>query len=194
MNYELRIRKIKQLLPLVLLISMAIVERLWLDLGPNVELVTLVTILAGIYLGGFSGLWVGVGSLAISDMFLGNTNISLFTWSAYAVTGLTTLVIRKKAKTSLTRIGWGVGGGLLSNIWFYLWTNFGVWLLDGWGMYPDTFFGLVQSYINGLPFLKLQLIGNLLILPLGFGVIETVSALKLYKILKFSPLHGRLRI
>jgi len=194
MNYELRIRKIKQLLPIVLLISMAIVERLWWDLGPNIELVTLATFIAAFYLSRKAAVFIGISALVLSDIFIGNTNIALFTWSAYAVIALGAGFLRQFGKTANKKIFWATGGGILASLWFYVWTNFGVWLLDGYGMYPDTLNGLAQSYINGLPFLKLQLTGNLLIIPTGFGLIEIIKNLNQIKKFNHINLHGRLRI
>ena len=154
------------------LVSLALFERLVFDLGPNVELITLVTFIAAFYLGRKEALIVGITSLAISDIFIGNTSIALFTWSAYAVIALGAWFNKRFAKNWFSRILIGTGGGAIASFWFFLWTNFGVWLLDSWQMYPDNISGLLQSYIAGLPFLKLQLLGNLLFLPLGFGIVE----------------------
>ncbi|WP_417602499.1 DUF6580 family putative transport protein [Owenweeksia hongkongensis] len=51
-----------------------------------------------------------------------------------------------------------IGAGLASAIVFYLLTNFGAWL--GSPMYPQTFGGLIQSYVAGLPFLLNQVAGT----------------------------------
>jgi hypothetical protein len=52
----------------------------------------------------------------------------------------------------------------ISTFIFYLWTNFGVVLVSE--LYPKTLDGLIASYINAIPFLRLQLIGNLFFVPL----------------------------
>ena len=62
--------------------------------------------------------------------------------------------------------------GIGASFWFYLWTNFGVWILDSWGMYAKTIVGLMQAYALGIPFLKLTLIGNMVFVPLSFCVME----------------------
>lgn len=153
---------------------MALIERLWFDLGPNVELITLVTFIAGFYLGKKFSLMIPLLVLAISDIFLGNTNIMLFTWSAYLLIGIISQIgqIRVIRQSSIRRIFMATGGGVVASLWFYLWTNFGVWFLDSWGMYPGTFTGLINCYLNGLPFLKNQLLGNLIFIPAGFLAIE----------------------
>ena len=53
------------------LIFLAVAERLWLDLGPNVELVTLMSVLASVYLGRRWGVAVALVALIISDLILG---------------------------------------------------------------------------------------------------------------------------
>jgi hypothetical protein len=54
--------------------------------------------------------------------------------------------------------------GILSTMVFFFWTNFGVVVTTS--MYERSFSGLIQSYINALPFLRNQLIGNIIIVPL----------------------------
>lgn len=162
----------------ICLIAIALVERLWWDLGPNVELVTLMTFLAAFYLGRRAAVIVPLVTLAISDIVLGNTSISIFTWSAYLMIGLGAYVIKKFNTTFSVKIVSATVGGILAGFWFYLWTNFGVWLLDSWGMYNNDIGGLSASYISGLPFLKNQLIGNLIIIPLGFMLTESLFFLQ----------------
>ena len=153
----------------VILIGAALSERLYFDLGPNVELITAVTLLAGVYLGGPYSLFVPFLTLAISDVSKGNTSIFLFTWSAYLIIGAFGLIIRRFHLDKSKLIGASFAAALFSSVFFYLFTNFGVWLL-GW--YPPTLAGLTACYLMGLPFLKLNLIGNLVFVPLGFTVFE----------------------
>ncbi len=144
-----------------LLVLLALGERLWWDMGFNVELVTVGVLLSGIYLGRLWAMAFLVMVMGVSDLVLGNTNIWLFTWSAFLVEGLFG-----------RRVWGGVGTAVGTGLWFYVWTNFGVWLLDGFGMYSHDMSGLLQSYVNGLPFLKANLLSNLMIVPLGFFVVE----------------------
>jgi hypothetical protein len=100
--------------------------------------------------------------VAVSDAVLGNTQIMWFTWSAWAVVGLGAIFARNLRGPAryAAALGVGVGGSL----WFFAWTNFGVWLMDG--MYPATLDGLLASYVAGLPFLRTMLLGNLVLVPL----------------------------
>ena len=159
----------RKLLLSVILVGIALSERLFFDLGPNIELITVATLLAGVYLGWPYSFFVPFLTLAISDISKGNTSIFLFTWSAYLIIGASGLLIRRFHLNKSKLLGASFAAALFSSVFFYLFTNFGVWLL-GW--YPPTFAGLTACYLMGLPFLKLNLIGNLIFVPLGFTVFE----------------------
>ena len=63
--------------------------------------------------------------------------------------------------------------GILSVVFFYLFTNFGWWFT--FEMYPLTLQGLIECYIAGLPFLKNQLFSSLIFVPafaLIFSLVE----------------------
>ncbi|MBU0998540.1 hypothetical protein KJ570_03365 [Patescibacteria group bacterium] len=156
-----------------LLLITAILERTLFDLGPNFEFITTALILSAFYLGKKQSLLLIFLILLVSDFIIGNTNIFVFTWSGFLIPALFVSNILKKIK--LNKIILGTGLGISSNIFFYLWTNFGVWVLDSWGMYPNTIQGLLQSYINGIPFLKYQLVSTLLLLPVTFVIFETIK-------------------
>src|SRR3989338_9794842 len=78
-----------KLIMAVLLVTLGVLFRTVWHLGPNVEFVTSATLLAGAYLGKKWAFIVPVSIMAISDLTLGNTNIFMFTWSAYLIIGLT---------------------------------------------------------------------------------------------------------
>jgi len=138
----------------------AVGERLWFDLGPNVELVTLTAVIASMYLGRKWGGILGVLVLLLTDMVIGNTKILLFTWSGFFMIGWGGSVL-KKWQGSRRILAGGLYGAAAA-LGFYLWTNFGVWLLSG--MYEFTLGGLMRSYMMGLPFLRLHFVSNGLIL------------------------------
>ena len=165
----------RKLLVTLGLIMLALCERLWFDLGPNVELVTLTTFLAAFYVGRKLSLVVPLATLALSDILLGNTSIMLFTWTAYLIIAVVAGGLSLFKRTGWQKVLLATGGGVAGSLWFYLWTNFGVWLLDSWRMYPNDFSGLSLSYLYGLPFLKYQLVSNLIFLSIGFSVVETIS-------------------
>lgn len=162
----------KNLIIAFALVVIGIIGRLLLEPYPNVEPVMAVSIIAGALLGPYLGLLVALLTVVGSDVVIGNSNILMYTWTAWALIGVSSTVLkRNKANTSvisdtLKFTVWGVAGTLF----FYLWTNFGVWQLTT--MYPHTLAGLIQSYIMALPFLRYQLAGNLVIVPaLSFTIL-----------------------
>jgi hypothetical protein len=156
-----------------ILLILAILERTVFDLGPNFEFVTTALILSSFYLGKEKSLLLTFLILLISDRVIGNTNIFIFTWSGFLIPALFASSLFRKIKLNKFLIGTGLG--IVSNLFFFAWTNFGVWVLDSWGMYAKTPFGLIECYINGLPFLKYQLTSTLLLLPLSFAIFEIIN-------------------
>ena len=170
---------------LLTLFLIAFLERTVFDLGANIEIVTASIILASLYTGRRGAFWLALLIMTTTDRVLGNTSILLFTWSGFLIPALFIASIMKKVGTKRVRkVFVSIGAGLGTNVFFFLWTNFGVWALDTWGMYPNTLLGLLASYVNGLPFLKNQFISSLVFIPLGIVSIE-VSRL-LYKRLSVS--------
>jgi hypothetical protein len=152
-----------------ILFILAFVERTAFDLGPNVELVTLAMLAASIYLSRSTALKLTFLLMAATDLIIGNTSIFIFTWSGFL---LPIFLISKSNFHHQTSIIKATSLGVLSNLFFYFWTNFGVWLLDSWGMYTKDLPGLIHCYVNALPFLRLQLASTLLFVPLGFYLLS----------------------
>lgn len=147
----------------LILILVAVAERLWWDLGPNVELILTTSVLASLYLGRRYGIAVALVALAISDLVLGNTMIMIFTWSSFALMALAGTMIKRRPVAA------GVYG-IAAALWFYLYTNFGVWLIGG--LYQHTMAGLLHSYVMGLPFLRLHAVTSVLFLTVSVSLIE----------------------
>ena len=144
-------------------------------MGPNIEFVTTATLLAASYLG---GKWVVIVPLAImmmTDLFIGTTNIFIFTWSGFLFIGYLSSLSNLSDLSRWRRILGATGIGVIASLWFYLWTNFGVWMLDSWGMYPKTIAGLIDAYILALPFFKYNLMGNIVFIPVSFFIVETAK-------------------
>jgi hypothetical protein len=157
----------------IVLFTIALLERVVFDLGANIEIVTAAIVLTSIYVGRKEAFWLALAIMAITDRIIGNNSILLFTWSGFLIPALLlTSVINKLGKKGVRKYFTGTGAGLGTNLFFFIWTNFGVWLMDIWGMYPKTPQGLIMSYINGLPFLRNQFISSLLFIPLGIMAIE----------------------
>ncbi|WP_240644178.1 DUF6580 family putative transport protein [Antribacter gilvus] len=148
------------------------------DVGapPNLELLTAATFFAAVLLRHRVALLVPLAAVALSDVLLGNSSILLFTWTAWAVVGVAALLGRRT--TGVRRYGAAIGLGLGGSVWFFLWTNFGVWLLGREAYYAPGLDGLLASYAAGLPFLRTMLLGNLVLLPLAAAAVGVVERLE----------------
>lgn len=185
MNFLEGLRNInrKKLIIALLLISFGVIGRIFrINFLPelyNVEPITVMALLAGAFLGFSYALIVPLSIIAISDIYIGNTSVLFFTWSAWAVIGLLGLILKRSKKDNLWFGLKMTGMGVVSSLIFFVWTNFGVWI--GWDMYPHTIQGLIQCYVMAIPFFKMNLIGNLVIISVVSASI--VLALKLSRVL-----------
>src|SRR3989338_2070565 len=167
-----------QFLLAFILIALGVLFRTVFHLGDNIEFVTTSALLSGSFLSFYWALMVPLLIMAVSDLIIGNTLIFLFTWSAYLFIGVIGFIFLRSRKSRIKHIAKATFSGVVSSLIFYLWTNFGVWFLDSFGMYPDNLSGLFQSYIFGLPFLKMNLLGNLFFVPLSFSLFDLLLSFK----------------
>jgi hypothetical protein len=142
---------------------------------PNFEAVTALSLVSGSFLGGIFAPIIPLLMIFFSDLYFGNTLVYLFTWSAFILIGLFGIFFKRNSKYYFLKI---IGGGIVSVLFFYLWTNFGWWLT--FEMYPMNFQGLIECYIAGLLFLKNQLASVLIFTPL-FGLIFSFIFDKLFQ-------------
>lgn len=147
-----------------LLIVSAVLLRYWWQDFPNFEPIMLVTLISASILNKHWAFVVAIASIALSDIFIGNSAILLFTWSAWAGISIASFRLRRRSKKPSRYAIELTGMGMLGVLFFFIWTNFGVWL-QGW--YPMTISGLVQSYINALPFLYKHMQSVLVTVPIG---------------------------
>ena len=171
-----KIAYIKNIIIVSLLITIAVGWRIVnhsMQLAPNLELVTVASVIACLIVGARAGIIVPVASMVISDCILGNSDIFIFTWGSFAIIGLGTTIFKKlnnkPANQILSSIGFAAGSSFL----FFAVTNFGVWL-QGW--YPATLNGLMTSYAQAIPFYRTMLIGNLILVPAAVAVYQYIKA------------------
>lgn len=162
----------KFLLAVGLVLLASAFRTIW-HLGPNIELVTLTTFLAAAYLGVGWAILVPLATMAITDKSIGTTNIFIFVWSAYILIGLIDWGVIKKLGKGKIVIKQTMMA-LFTSVFFYIYTNFGVWLTDQWGMYTRDLAGLINCLVMGIPFYRNNFVGNLITVPLGFWLVEAV--------------------
>jgi len=176
MNKVINFRITTRHLFLTLLFSIAFLERIYYDLGPNIELLTSAIILSSFYLGRKDSLLLTLSVIILSDLIIGNSNIFIFTWTGFLVPALFASFFIKKLSTKIhspTPLFPMLATGVSSNLFFFFWTNFGVWLLDSWEMYPNNLQGLLLSYVNALPFLRNQITSSLVFITSGYFLKES---------------------
>ncbi len=132
------------------------------SLAPNLELVTMVSVLAAVIIGMRAAVAVPLATMVISDVIIGNSSIFIFTWSSFAIIGLGAMLLKKLNDKPKTQILSSVGFAIASSFLFFFVTNLGVWL-QGW--YPATMTGLITCFTLAIPFYRTMLIGNMIIVP-----------------------------
>jgi hypothetical protein len=120
-------------------------------------------------------------SLFISDVIYqilytkGLTTIQGFydgQWMNYLVLGSVTLVGFLFKKVSIRNV---ILGALVAPVYFFVVSNFMVWLGIGTVLYPRTWTGLVDCYTQALPFFKGSLLSTFFFSAIFFGVYYLVN-------------------
>lgn len=136
---------------------------------PNFAPVTAIALFGGVYLSRRSALALPLATMFVSDYFIGfyNPAIMASVYLSFAISGLLGLWLRRRKSVANT-----LGVTLTASVQFYLLTNFAVWAFGT--MYPHTAAGLLQSYVNALPFFRNTLLGDLFYVGGLFGIYELV--------------------
>ena len=170
-------KSIYKIVVFVFLLLLALGERILFDLGSNIELITVGMLILTFYFDIKWGLVFVVLTMIVSDIAIGNTSIYLFTWTGFLIPVMFASFMLNNQQSIINNSIRGTMAGIGATLFFFVWTNFGVWLLDSWNMYPNTLAGLTQSYVNALPFLRYHLTSTLLFVPMGFAAVEIVKVI-----------------
>lgn len=157
------------------------------QIAPNLELVTVVSVIAALSIGFRAAAIVPIASMILSDIIIGNSSIFIYTWSAFAIIGIGALLLRKLNSKPKLQVFSSIGFVIASSFLFFVITNFGVWA-QGW--YPATLSGLMDSYIMAIPFYRTMLIGNLIIVPAS---VASIQLIKYYQNSKISVIDTLVR-
>jgi hypothetical protein len=151
--------KNKNMLPSIWLV-LAVLGRL-IPHPPNFNPLTSMALFGGAKISRKMNYAITLGALLISDIVIAKLEghavfgfWSLFTYSGFAAIVFAGSKLAKRFSEGRT-LGFLVG----SSLFFWLWTNFGVWL--GEGMYPHTLAGLTACYAAAIPFLHNSMLGDL---------------------------------
>lgn len=161
----------------VVIFLMGVVFRL-LPHFPNFTPISAMALFGGAKLGKKYGLLIPFLAMVFSDYLLTFINpgypmfhsTTLYVWGSFLISGLIGLWLRKNGSRRFI-----LGGTLLASLQFFIITNFGVWAS---GYYPPDFNGLMQSYIEAIPFFRNTLMGDLFYTTVFFGGYSLIVRLK----------------
>lgn len=91
-------------------------------------------------------------SYLVTDLFVGMHNLTFFTWGSVVIIGIFSSFFKNNLKNRFF-------GVFLSSIIFFIFTNFGVWLLGG---YEHTLTGLALCYFMAIPFFTNTIISTII--------------------------------
>lgn len=137
-----------------------------LPLPPNAAPLVGVALLAGFILPSRAlAFAVPVAAMVVSDAWIGTYNVPVMiaVYTALLVPVALSRLVRQKF--SLVRLG---GSTLVSTLVFFVSTNFAVWAFGTW--YTRTWAGLVECFVAALPFLKYNIVGDLMWTSILFGI------------------------
>ena len=153
-----------------ILIIFTILSRL-LPLPYNFTSVGALSLYAGATLSIRTAWLVPCFALLITDAVSGfyNLTVMVFVYAGFMLCTLCgyTLLTHKKSFLRIT------AGGVIAAFIFYLVSNFGMWL-SGLN-YPMTLNGLIECYLQGLPYLKVSLYADLIYSYFLFGIYALVA-------------------
>ncbi len=137
---------------------------------PNVTPLTAIALLSGSVLPRKLSLWVPVLTMIVSDAFIGFYGPTMFiTWGCFAVIALTSSLWFRQP-----RLGRGILLCCAASVFFYLVTNFAVWVFSG--MYAHSWSGLAVCYEVALPFFRNMILGDLFFCGFLYGCYAYVQS------------------
>lgn len=162
---EIRKSSVKTQLTIAVLLVLFGVMLRFVPHIPNFAPIGALALFGGAMLGRKYALWLPLSAMVISDVFLGFYQGILFTWLGFALVAVFAMLLKNKKFTHKIALG-----APSAAIIFYLVSNFGVWLTSG--MYSFTLTGLIDCYVQALPFFRATLLGDLFFSVVFFGAYE----------------------
>ncbi|MGH7238642.1 MAG: DUF6580 family putative transport protein [Candidatus Saccharimonadales bacterium] len=153
-------KKLQVVLALIL-VALVVFSRL-LPHPANFAPVAAVAIFSGAYFSRKLALVVPIVAMFLSDFLMGSYDMIFIVGGCYAAIGLASSYWLKRP--NLLR-----GGALTlaGSAFFFLVTNFAVWIWSG--MYEHTWTGLILCYEMGLPFFRGTVLGDIIYTLVLFG-------------------------
>jgi len=141
---------------------------------PNFAPIAAIALFSGVYLNKKWAIIVPVLAMFLSDILIGfySPIIMASVYGSFILVGLIGLWLRRHK--TLPNI---IAGSLTGSVIFFLVTNFAMWAAQGafpQAIYPQTWQGLLDCYIMGLPFFRNTIAGDLFYTGAFFGLMEVV--------------------
>jgi hypothetical protein len=159
--------KEREMLAIILLI-IGIVCRFVFDI-PNFTPIAAIALFGATHLSKKYAVIIPLAIIMISDLMIGLHETVFFTWGSILLISFLSLKFREKVSFKNVAVY-----SLLASIFFFVVTNFGVWIAGLW--YPRTFAGLADCFAMGLPFFRNFLLGTVAYSLALFGIYDFVKA------------------
>lgn len=157
----------------VMVAALGALGRILLAPYPNFEVVTLATMVAAMALGMPYAFVAPLTLMVLSDLILGIYEIAIFTWSGFAIMGLSFTRLRKLNGLSGRNVGTITAHAALMVLFYDGWTAFGWWLI----YYPHTMATLTLVYILQVPFTIKHLLSVMITVPPGAALLLALPGL-----------------
>jgi hypothetical protein len=159
---ELKLMTFKRAV-LAIIILMAAFSRL-LPHPPNFTPIMAMGLLGGVYFKNRQlAVIVPLLAMLVSDIVLGFHGTLIWVYSSIVIISLCASMLKPK----ILHLG---GASLAGSMFFFIVTNFGVWMTSAF--YPKTMTGLATCYAAGIPFLQNAVVGDLMYVGALFGAFE----------------------
>ncbi len=138
----------------------------------NFAPITALAIFGAAYLPKKQAIAIPLAARFISDIFLGffQWPLMVAVYACHLLGVLFGLWIKKTPDNRWVKI---IGSSVATAVIFFLVTNFAFF----YSYYPHNFAGIIQSYVNGLPFFRGTLLGDVTYTAVLFGSLQLVRYL-----------------
>ncbi len=154
------------------IIILAIATRLVPHMA-NVGIVTALGMFSAVYLSKKQAVGLVLAVRFVSDLFLGffSWPLMLAVYASHLFGVLFGLWVKRSADKPAAKWGKILGSSVAASLIFFLVTNFAFL----YASYPHTWAGIMQAYVNGLPFLRGTLMGDVGYAAALFGAYDLVK-------------------
>ena len=109
-------------------------------------------------------------AMFISDLFIGFHSLMPLVYICFAVMVFIGFRLRENKKPLSLIVA-----GLTASILFFVFSNFGVWIIAKGTTYPYNIQGLMACYVAAIPFFQNTLLGDMFYIGVLFGTFEAIK-------------------